>query len=162
MKPGIPWSVKGIEAETREAAKEAARRAGMTLGEWLNALILDQSDDDDPPHGPVARRRMDNAGAAPGRRPRSRPDGTGRSDMEERLESLADKLNALTESEQETAVGRFMAMPRMAARNADQSVRTILDRLERHEQRTSDSIEAILSRIEVLGREFTELAEAAG
>ena len=34
MKPGIPWSVKGIEPEAREAAKLAARRAGLTLGEW--------------------------------------------------------------------------------------------------------------------------------
>ena len=44
MKPGIPWSVKGIEPEVREAAKHAARRAGMTLGEWLNSVFLDQND----------------------------------------------------------------------------------------------------------------------
>ena len=47
MKPGVPWSVKGIEAEAREAAKFAARRSGMTLGEWLNSVILDQADDKD-------------------------------------------------------------------------------------------------------------------
>ena len=47
MKPGIPWSVKGIEPEVREAAKHAARKAGMTLGEWLNTVILDQSEDAD-------------------------------------------------------------------------------------------------------------------
>ncbi|MFO1186030.1 MAG: peptidoglycan-binding protein [Alphaproteobacteria bacterium] len=40
MKSNIPWSVKGIDPEAREAAKIAARRAGMTLGEWLNSLIL--------------------------------------------------------------------------------------------------------------------------
>ena len=40
MKSNIPWSVKGIDPEAREAAKVAARRAGMTLGEWLNSLIL--------------------------------------------------------------------------------------------------------------------------
>ena len=40
MKPNVPWSVKGIDPEAREAAKMAARRAGMTLGEWLNSLIL--------------------------------------------------------------------------------------------------------------------------
>ena len=43
MKPGIPWSVKGIEPKAREAAKLAARRAGLTLGEWLNSVIFDQS-----------------------------------------------------------------------------------------------------------------------
>lgn len=39
MKPGAPWSVKGIKPEARETAKSAARRAGMTLGEWLNHTI---------------------------------------------------------------------------------------------------------------------------
>jgi localization factor PodJL len=34
-----PLSVKGIEPEAREAAKLAARRAGMTLGAWLNRVI---------------------------------------------------------------------------------------------------------------------------
>ncbi len=40
MKPGIPWSVKGIEPEARVAAKQAAQQAGMTLGQWLNSVIL--------------------------------------------------------------------------------------------------------------------------
>ncbi len=43
MKPGNPWSVKGIQPATRQAAKEAARRHGMTLGQWLNHVILDGS-----------------------------------------------------------------------------------------------------------------------
>lgn len=34
-----PWSVKGVEPEAREAAKIAARRAGMTVGQWLNHTI---------------------------------------------------------------------------------------------------------------------------
>ncbi len=44
MKSGIPWSVKGIEPEVREAAKDAARRSGLTLGEWLNTTILEQTE----------------------------------------------------------------------------------------------------------------------
>ena len=34
-----PWSVKGVEPEAREAAKIAARRAGLTIGSWLNQII---------------------------------------------------------------------------------------------------------------------------
>jgi hypothetical protein len=37
-----PWSVKGIDPRAREAAREMARRQGMTLGEWLNHAILMQ------------------------------------------------------------------------------------------------------------------------
>ena len=39
MSSETPWSVRGVEPETREAAKVAARRAGLTLGQWLNRTI---------------------------------------------------------------------------------------------------------------------------
>ena len=41
MSAGAPWSVKGIDPKAREVAKELARRSGMTLGEWLNRVILE-------------------------------------------------------------------------------------------------------------------------
>ncbi|WP_273145510.1 peptidoglycan-binding protein [Oceanicaulis alexandrii] len=41
MPPVAPWSVKGIDPRARALAKSAARREGMTLGEWLNRVILD-------------------------------------------------------------------------------------------------------------------------
>lgn len=46
MKLGVPWSVKGIRPEARETAREAARRSGMSLGEWLNNVILHQAAED--------------------------------------------------------------------------------------------------------------------
>jgi len=48
MKPGAPWSVKGIKPEARTTAKEAARKSGMTLGQWLNHVIEDAADGDAP------------------------------------------------------------------------------------------------------------------
>jgi localization factor PodJL len=45
MKFGVPWSVKGIRPEVRESAREAARRSGVSLGEWLNAVILQQAEE---------------------------------------------------------------------------------------------------------------------
>ena len=42
-----PWSVKGIDPKAREVAKDLARRSGMTLGEWLNTMIMDDGEDDD-------------------------------------------------------------------------------------------------------------------
>ena len=38
-----PWQVKGIGPQARESAREAARRSGMSLGQWLNSVILDQA-----------------------------------------------------------------------------------------------------------------------
>src|SRR5262249_58134195 len=45
MGGAAPWRVKGIDPRAREVAKELARRSGMTLGEWLNRIILE---DDTP------------------------------------------------------------------------------------------------------------------
>ncbi|CAN5232136.1 SEL1-like repeat protein [soil metagenome] len=41
MTAAAPWSVKGIDPKAREVAKDLARRSGMTLGEWLNRMIID-------------------------------------------------------------------------------------------------------------------------
>ncbi|MDF1736083.1 MAG: peptidoglycan-binding protein [Minwuia sp.] len=41
MKPGAPWSIKGVESDAREVAKAKARAADMTLGQWLNRAIAE-------------------------------------------------------------------------------------------------------------------------
>ncbi len=41
-----PWSVKGIDPKAREVAKDLARRSGMTLGDWLNSMIMEDEEDD--------------------------------------------------------------------------------------------------------------------
>lgn len=33
------WAVRGVSAETQNAARLAARRAGLTLGEWVNQAL---------------------------------------------------------------------------------------------------------------------------
>ena len=43
MNFGFPWRVKGIRPEARHSAREAARRAGLPLSDWLNAIILQQA-----------------------------------------------------------------------------------------------------------------------
>ncbi|MGM4931269.1 hypothetical protein [Tardiphaga sp. 619_E2_N8_5] len=39
MNSRVSWSVDGIEPSVRERAEAAARRAGMSLGDWLNSTI---------------------------------------------------------------------------------------------------------------------------
>jgi localization factor PodJL len=48
MTAGAPWSVKGIDPKAREIAKDLARRSGMTLGEWLNQMIMEDPAEDAP------------------------------------------------------------------------------------------------------------------
>ncbi len=40
MQPDLPWNVAGIPPEAREAARAAARRDGLSVGEWLTRRIL--------------------------------------------------------------------------------------------------------------------------
>ena len=70
MNRAAAWSVRGVGRETREAAEEAARRAGMSLGEWLDEVIADQA-------------------AEQGVNPED-------FDQEERLEAIGDRLSALS------------------------------------------------------------------
>ena len=37
-----PWSVKGIDEETRKTARQKAREAGLPIGTWINKIILEQ------------------------------------------------------------------------------------------------------------------------
>ncbi len=43
MNKAAPWSIKGVDFDAREAAREAAEREGLTLGEWLNDIISDRA-----------------------------------------------------------------------------------------------------------------------
>ena len=43
MNSRVPWSVEGIDPSVRERAEAAARRAGMSLSDWLNSTIGDSA-----------------------------------------------------------------------------------------------------------------------
>src|SRR5271154_6333563 len=40
MQPDLPWNVAGTPPEAREAARAAARREGLSVGEWPTRRIL--------------------------------------------------------------------------------------------------------------------------
>lgn len=86
MRQKVQWNLDGLEPEAREAAKEAARRAGMTLGEWLSQTIVDQS------------------GRAAPRNYAPRPDNSFRNDpggpVAETLERVAQRLTRLQRDRQ--------------------------------------------------------------
>ena len=37
-----PWSVKGIDEETRKTARQKAKEAGLPIGTWIDKIILEQ------------------------------------------------------------------------------------------------------------------------
>lgn len=130
MATSLPWNVKGVDPRTRDAARAAARRAGMTLGEWLDSVIREEAAD--APHG-----TMDADLAA------------------DELDALSERLSRL--SQEEMATSTLMAQERPARRpatlrevkagkntpNADERTAAALDSIarwiEKTEQRLSSS-----------------------
>jgi len=134
MSAGAPWSVKGIDPKTREIAKDLARRSGMTLGEWLNHMIVEGGEDDGVT--PLGRRAAEYRG--PDRRERSRrlddaygDEEPGR-DESDNLDKVTAALQAMSE--------RIEAAERrstLAVSGIDQAVAGLLSRLEAGEREAS-------------------------
>jgi localization factor PodJL len=77
-----PWQVKGIDPEARETAHHAARRSGMSVGQWLNSVIRDQAAVAGVPHPQDETVPYDHA-------------GEGLASISERLDDLSRQLDRL-------------------------------------------------------------------
>ena len=53
MKSDVPWHVK-VRPEARESAREAARRSGMSVGEWLDSVIANSARNEGVEQAPYA------------------------------------------------------------------------------------------------------------
>jgi len=124
-----PWSVKGIEPKAREIAKDLARRSGMTLGEWLNTIIMEDGDDDEGGFTPLSRRP--HAAESIDRRGRSRrvDDAYGSGANEDQLQRLGASIDAIA-ARLEAAERRST----IAIQGVDQAVSGLVRRLEGQDQ----------------------------
>ncbi len=75
MTAGVPWSVNAVERETWAAARDAARRAGLSVGEWLEQTIRQGADE---PHAHRTAREQPRADA-----------------LEQRLDDISEQLDHL-------------------------------------------------------------------
>ena len=144
MKPGIPWSVKGVEPELREIAKTAARRSGMTLGEWLNSAINDQADE------PAAEVEVATRPAT-----RSRISTHPIERAATRLEDIAEQLSRLARRDNETS-----PYYPMAPAQDSEAFSKILNRVESNERQTVEAFTAINERLANMGRQVNLAAKA--
>lgn len=138
MTAGAPWSVKGIDPKAREVAKDLARRSGMTLGEWLNRMILE-----DDPEDAVTKALFGDRPARPQRAaieasPPSVAQLEAASGSREDIARVALALDRLTDhiEASETRTG-------LALSGVEQSVRAALARLETTERRVEGVVDEI-------------------
>lgn len=158
MRSGVPWSVKGIEPEAREAAKQAARRSGLTLGAWLNQVIMDSGTDD------VSGEDRERNGWNSQNRSGGRPDyaaqapaqaaqpGDGEMDsladavrnLSRRLERSEDRTAELTRRLGETIdelADRIVRAEHAPAQPQPQETKAVIDPLERKLQHLAERLE---------------------
>ncbi|HEY1454443.1 MAG TPA: hypothetical protein VGF57_13360 [Roseiarcus sp.] len=121
MNQAMAWTIAGMERRTRDAAEEAARRAGMRLDDWLDEAIAGQ--------------------AALGQRPRPEDDKS----EDERLDAAAGRLERIA---RQSTPGREPGSPRVpdAFDSAIERFEARLLRAEAQAARAFESVAQILER----------------
>jgi localization factor PodJL len=164
-----PWSVKGIDPKAKELAKDLARRSGMTLGEWLNQMIIEGGGEAEAPPLEDFTREAPREPAARDNLPR---------DTSERRRLLDDLYNEATRRSVERGpasrdAGRQPAPYSEPTRRPDggeipkitQALEALSHRIEAAEHRSTlaisgidQSVMGVLSRLDDLDREQTTVA----
>jgi localization factor PodJL len=107
MNSRVSWSVDGIDPSVREKAEAAARRAGMSLNDWLNSTIGESAAPASAPRGPV-------------------PASRAVADVHQRLDSIARQIEQIARP-----------LPRGEAGREDGVTRQLNDAISRLDARLS-------------------------
>jgi localization factor PodJL len=158
MRAELPWNVAGIPPEAREAARAAARREGLSVGEWLTRRILRSFSDlgEEPPAMPLdawglpasanSRRDTEEMLARVSRSETETSDVYRR--IDEQLRGVARRLDSAerSQSENNRVISKTAAEINVAAREQAQAfdqlgshVVGLGERLERVERVHTDS-----------------------
>lgn len=121
------WNVSGVGRATRDIAEEAARRAGMTLGEWLDQVVADRAADQ-------------------GLDPRDLNDN-------DRLDAISDRLGQLSRDDRGSYADPYYARARSerrpAARNAMRDSEGAPSKAQQDGDRRTDALlDAAIERLE--------------
>lgn len=144
MSAAAPWSVKGIDPKAREVAKDLARRSGLTLGEWLNSMIMEGDDED----GIVPLPRRAHVADTYERRSRSRrlddAYGLGGYDPVQRLSATVEMMAERLEAAERRST--------IAIQGVDQAVAGLVRRLDAQDGRDN----GVVRRIDDIAEELRE------
>ncbi len=184
MRPDLPWNVAGIPSEAREAARAAARREGLSIGEWLTRRILaglsGMSEPQDPPRDEWSSYRSEERGASR-RDSEEMLDRVSRSEtesagvyrrIEEQLRGVGRRLDAAERSQSESnrVMNKAAVEMNISAREQAQAfdqlgthVVDISERLERVERNVGndglrDAVKALHQGLSRLADQITETA----
>jgi localization factor PodJL len=165
----VPWHVKGVNPDVREVAREAARRSGVSVGAWLNSLIVNAAETGESPEGDDMLAAV--APPAPASGVARAPSGEALTSIGRQIDELKWRLETLSRDDSTrqaavSAAASAAAEEIRSARLADAISRIDrqLDRLSRSKRvarpGTDDSVDDALAEItarqHALEDEFTE------
>lgn len=122
MTSGVPWHLRGVRAEVLDSAREAARRSGMSVDEWLDTVICESART--AGIDPAAHRHAE-FDEPPGSRSSIFADVTAR------LDALARQVDHLSNA------GAARPLSRHAAAHDSHRITDVLARLDRKIDRLS-------------------------
>lgn len=171
MATSLPWSVKGVDPRTRDAAKTAARRAGMTLGEWLDSKIRDEAgepealtrDAEEQDIAALTERlaRLSQGGmqtAAPPQAAPARPDPTReRIDAFITQAAMAERLTRDSNARTANALDSIAQWIERTENRLSQGERATVERQERATAVIADAIKAMGTRLNDIERRSDEI-----
>src|ERR1700759_1258586 len=142
MNSRVSWSAEGIDPSVRERAEAAARRAGMSLNDWLNSTMGDSA----PPNF---------------RNPDPRPSSPSHdvADIHQRLDSITRQIDQISkpmprgEASREQGVARQLndAISRLDARLSQisnpQAARQGQERQHERQQRQAEAVERAAGQV---------------
>ncbi len=172
MKPGIPWSVKGIDGKAREIAKDAAMSQGQTLGQWLNQKILESASEDAEQKPRAARKKASSSARASRSRTAASSRGktaaksakqspSDESSIERKLDILVARLSEMQEREEVAETPQHAlsaAAPATGEQTSSRAMELLLDRIEQGEKRAEDGVRTLGKRVDKIGDRLEEVA----
>lgn len=174
MKPGIPWSVKGIDGKAREIAKDAATSQGQTLGQWLNQKILESASEDAGTKPRATRKKASSSAGARNSRSKTAAPSRGKTDgksdnrstsdesaIERKLDILVSRLSEMQDREAATETpphALSAAAPATGDQASSKAMDLLLDRIEQGEQRAQDGVRTLGKRVDKIGDRLEEVA----
>jgi len=128
MRP-VPWHVKGVHPDARDVAREAARRSGLSVGAWLNSLIIEAADKDVPPGAPGTP-----APSVPSRNPRpttQEPAGDHVASIGRQTDELKWRIDTLSRDDSTRHAAVSAAAEEMRSARLAEAIARIDSQLER-------------------------------
>lgn len=150
MNKAAPWSIKGVGFDTREAAREAAQREGMSVGEWLNEVIAERAGDQDADRDYPDEDNIDAVSARLARmrdngRARRRGERRGRDHEDDRVEDFAAHRRRGGRGLSRNASAREVSW--RESEDAESLIETALEAYERRNARGQDKTARALAEM---------------